>query len=231
MVTGAVHPLAAALADQLAASGADLVLVAREHERLAMLAESLQQRYDTSVMVLAAELSQPGTPRMLFDTVQPQRPVDMLIQHPDDVPADNDASSTEEARSHAIVQRRVVALCELTQRFAAGIDDQGWGRVLFISTPSHHRDAAHTDAVTAASEAFVQQYARSLHRRWRGSGLACTLMTSAAPRSGQDAGAPRQQAATPSAQSDAATTRLARRALQALLHGAERVPSRRLRWL
>lgn len=222
MVTGAAHPLTIALADQLAACGAHLVLVAREHERLAMLAESLQQRYEASVMLLAADLGEPGTSRMLFDTVQPQRPVDILIHHADTAPAAADTASTEEARSRAIVQRHVVALCELTQRFAAGIDEHGWGRVLFIGAPSRHSEATCTDAVSAASEAFLRQYARSLHRRWRGTGLSCTLLTSATARSAQDA--------TPSAPPQA-TARLARRALQALLRGAERVPSRRLRRL
>ena len=62
LVTNALFPMAMALAEELAAAGAGLVLVARDAEGLAALAEGLQRRYGTSVTVMAADLSQPETP-------------------------------------------------------------------------------------------------------------------------------------------------------------------------
>ncbi|MHA7834648.1 MAG: SDR family NAD(P)-dependent oxidoreductase [Algiphilus sp.] len=230
MVTGATQPLAIAMSDQLAARGAHLVLVAREHERLAMLAENLQARYGASIMLLAADLSQPETARMLFDTVQPQRPVDILIHHME-APHLPDDTVTDHAQSHVIVQQHVVALCELTQRFAAAAGQRGWGRVLFICAPMEAPEGALVDATASASVAFIRQYAQSLHRRWRGSGLACTLLTGTTLQPAMSAASASPQELPPSALPQSTTTRLAQRALQALLRGAPRVASRRLRWL
>jgi short-subunit dehydrogenase len=82
LVTGPSSGIGLAFAHQLAAAGHDLVLVARNAERLASLATELRTAYGVEVEVLAADLGD----RAELATVEarladPTRPVDLLVNN------------------------------------------------------------------------------------------------------------------------------------------------------
>ena len=82
LITGASSGLGAEYARQLALRGVDLVLVARDRDALAALAEELHGKRGVAVEVLAADLLNPRqrqkVERRLDD---PQRPIDVLINN------------------------------------------------------------------------------------------------------------------------------------------------------
>ena len=228
-MTNALFPMAMALAEELAAAGAGLVLVARDAEGLAALAEGLQRRYGTSVTVMAADLSQPETPRMIFDAAWAQSPLDLLIHH-----ADHDSAAgivdLDWAQHEATLQRHVTAPCALTHCFSAALGAHGWGRVLFVTVASAARRAPAGEPIAYASQAFLRHYAAALRARWRGSGRGCTLLCvpAAGPWVSSTSVAPLEPVDTIPA---LATTRLARRAVRALLAGSACVTPGRLNGL
>ena len=59
VITGASSGLGAEFARQLAARGADLVLVARDEAALAAVAAEIEERYTVAVEVLPADLLDP----------------------------------------------------------------------------------------------------------------------------------------------------------------------------
>jgi short-subunit dehydrogenase len=67
VVTGASSGIGVALAGQLAAAGAHLVLTARRKERLDELAARVHAAHATNVEVFPADLSQPETPEALYN--------------------------------------------------------------------------------------------------------------------------------------------------------------------
>ena len=78
LVTGGTAGIGAAFADQLAAAGHDLVLVARGVERLAAVADDLSARRG-AVERLPADLAEPGGSAAVERRLAATPPVDLLV--------------------------------------------------------------------------------------------------------------------------------------------------------
>jgi uncharacterized protein len=82
LVTGGTAGIGAAFARELAGRGHDLILVARDAERLASCAAELGQRHAVAVDILPADLSVPeDVQRVAARLADPGRPVDVLVNN------------------------------------------------------------------------------------------------------------------------------------------------------
>ncbi|HWI30658.1 MAG TPA: SDR family NAD(P)-dependent oxidoreductase [Microbacterium sp.] len=82
LITGASSGLGAEYADQLAARGVDLVLVARDKAALSTHASALADRHGVEVEVLAVDLLVPRKrDKVIQRLTDPERPIDMLVNN------------------------------------------------------------------------------------------------------------------------------------------------------
>lgn len=82
LVTGGTSGIGAAFARALAARGDDLVLVARDADRLTQTAAALEDRYGVHVEVLAADLGdRDDTLRVAERVSSAEQPVDLLVNN------------------------------------------------------------------------------------------------------------------------------------------------------
>lgn len=82
LITGATSGLGAEFAQQLAASGHSLVLVARDEARLERVANELHTRYAVPVEILSADLlTDDGAARVVQRLQDASRPISMLINN------------------------------------------------------------------------------------------------------------------------------------------------------
>jgi short-subunit dehydrogenase len=82
LITGGSAGIGAALAEEFASHGADLVLVARREDRLREVGERLRDEHDVDVTVVVRDLAEPGAAEALYDTLQERDvTVDALVNN------------------------------------------------------------------------------------------------------------------------------------------------------
>jgi short-subunit dehydrogenase len=173
VVTGASSGIGDAIARQLAAEGTDLVLVARDRDRLEATAAQLRADHGVEVEVLVADLSAPvsraSVEKRLADA---ERPVDLLVNNAGFGTAGAFADLPV-GREEQQVQLNVIAVVRLTSVALEGMVRRGHGTVLNISSIAALLPAPGS-ATYAATKAFVCSFTESLHDELAGTGVTAT---------------------------------------------------------
>lgn len=134
LVTGATSGIGREFAEQLAASGHDLVLVARDVTRLDQAASDLRDRYGVSIEVLPADLSLRADVDRVAARLQGEtRPVTLLV---------NNAGFGLKGRFHensiedeqVMLDVLVTAVLRLTRAALPGMVDRGAGGIINVSS-------------------------------------------------------------------------------------------------
>jgi short-subunit dehydrogenase len=166
LVTGASAGIGRAIAKKLADEGTELVLVARDGERLEQLAATLPVR----VEVLRADLTDPADLAVVAERVGAEEaPVDLLV---------NNAGFGTHGRFHELelapelrqIDLNVVALVRLCHAAAGRMAAAGSGTILNISSIAGASPGASL-ATYAATKAFVTSFTDSLHEELQPHGV------------------------------------------------------------
>ena len=161
LVTGASAGLGVEFAKLLAQDGHDLVLTARNQDRLQQLADELQRQHGVCVKVFARDLSQPGAAPALVEALTAAGlTIDLLI---------NNAGCGLNGKYHenpaeqefALLQLNVVALAQLTRLLLPGMVARGWGRILNVASTAAFQPGPHM-AGYFASKAYVLSLSEAL---------------------------------------------------------------------
>ena len=165
LVTGASAGLGAQFATQLAARGDDLVLVARDAERLAALAASLRQTCGVGVEVLAADLADRDHVQRVADRLsRPDAPVDLLVNNAGFGLATGfvDGDLAQEERALDVMCRAVLVLCHAAGR---AMSARGGGAILNVSSVAGFAATGTYSAAKAWVTTFSQGLAVELAPR------------------------------------------------------------------
>jgi short-subunit dehydrogenase len=172
LITGASSGIGAAIARELAARGASLVLAARRKAQLDEVAASCT---GAKVDVVVADLGTPGGASALWRDAIAGGSIDVLI---------NNAGfgyfrpfgSIEAAREDELVQLNMTSLVELSRRFAEhrrGTADRAY--LVNIASIAAYQSVPNM-ALYAASKAFVRNFTEALHDEWKGTPLSATCI-------------------------------------------------------
>ncbi len=134
LITGSSSGIGLAIAEQLAASGAHLVLTARRADRLNSLAETLTSRHDIRVIVVQADLNDPHAPAEIFAATQAQRiEVDILVNNAG-LGDYGEFCTSDLSRQLSMVQVHCHAVIHLTHLYLAEMVKRQRGHVLIVAT-------------------------------------------------------------------------------------------------
>ncbi|HEV3092344.1 MAG TPA: SDR family oxidoreductase [Candidatus Cybelea sp.] len=179
IVTGASGGFGLEFSKLLAADQHDLVLIARSTDKLETIAAELRERHGVRVVVLTADLSEPGAAATVFAQV-PR--CDILI---------NNAGFATNGRFEEIPQERVrdeisldvLALTELTRLYLPGMRERGAGRILNVASTAGFLPGPFM-AVYYACKAYVISFSQALAEELRGTGVTVTCLAPGASATG-----------------------------------------------
>jgi NAD(P)-dependent dehydrogenase (short-subunit alcohol dehydrogenase family) len=176
VVTGASRGLGRRVAIRLAAQGAAVMLVARGEQGLAETAQAVRQQGGAAA-TFPADLSDPSVIAGLEAAVHEQlgRPSILVnaagVFGPIELVKDSDPKAWIDT-----LMINTVAAYLTCRAFVAGMIDQGWGRIVNVSSAASLHTPGPLNSAYATSKVALNQFTRNLAAEVSGSGVTANVI-------------------------------------------------------
>jgi uncharacterized protein len=174
LITGASGGIGLEFARLAATSGHDLVLVARNGDRLAEVAAELGGRHDVTVRTVVADLAEPDAGAAVASAVDDRLP-DVLINNAGVGGQGRFAVQRPLGNDLAMIRLNVLSLVELTGLLLPGMVARGSGGILNVASTAGYLPGP-GQAVYYASKAFVKSFSEALTEECRSTGVRVTAL-------------------------------------------------------
>ncbi|MFE6861067.1 SDR family NAD(P)-dependent oxidoreductase [Nocardia sp. NPDC057668] len=175
LITGASAGIGAAFAHHLAASGYQLLLVARREDRLRELATQLTERHGVRCEVFAADLTDPAAPTAVLDHARNVGlDIDILINNAGLSGKTAFADTPWEVLAGEI-QLMVTAQTQLIHLVIPGMKDRRWGRIINVSSAAAFAPPAASLLYTGI-KSYVLNTSQSLDMELKPHGIHVTAL-------------------------------------------------------
>ncbi|MBN3760609.1 SDR family oxidoreductase [Burkholderia sp. Ac-20365] len=169
LITGASSGIGAVYAERLARRGYELILVARNRERLAALASRITTQTQRSVEILDADLGTQDGMSIVEAKLKQDATITLLVNNAGVGTHTPLADSDVNAMSR-MIDLNVTALMRLTYAAVPGFLSRGKGAVINISSIVAIAPEA-LNGVYGGSKAFVLAFSQSLHHELASKGI------------------------------------------------------------
>lgn len=172
LITGGTSGIGAAFARALAARGDNLVLVARDRDRLSEMATQITGRYAVHVETISADLaSRDDTLRVAERLGRAGEPVDLLVNNAGfGVPVS--LLSTDIERHENAFDVMIRAVLVLAGAAGRAMESRGTGRIINVSSTAGFVTMGNYSAI----KAWVTSYSEGLANELAGTGVGVTVL-------------------------------------------------------
>ncbi len=169
LITGASSGIGAVYADRLAKRGYDLILVARNQNRLAALARRLEAETGRSVETIAADLNDKADLARIETALRTNASITLLVNNAG-VGATAPLLDSDVEKMDQMIRLNVGALTRLTYASAPGFVARGGGTIVNIASIVAISPET-LNGVYGGSKAFVLALSQSLNHELAGKGV------------------------------------------------------------
>ena len=169
VITGASTGIGAIYANRLARMGYDLIIVARNHNRLNQMASHITADTSRNVEAIASDLNDPQQLRALEARLREDASITLLVNNAG-VGTHTPLLGSEIDRMEAMINLNVTALTRLTYAVVPGFVARGTGAVINISSIVAIAPEV-LNGVYGGTKAFVLAFSQSLHHELADKGI------------------------------------------------------------
>jgi hypothetical protein len=177
LITGASSGIGYELSKLFAQDGYDLVVVARNKQKLNKLAKEFERRYRIKVEVISKDLSIPSSPKEIFEEI---RSIEVLVNNAG-FTTYGPFYETDLQKELEMIQVNLVSLTHLTKLFLREMIKRGHGKILNIGSTGSFVPCPLT-AVYGATKAYVLSFSNALAEELEGTGITVTVLCPGATR-------------------------------------------------
>ena len=169
LVTGASSGIGATYAAHLARRGHDLILVARDRQRLDALAQRLTDATRQSVQILPADLADPAALAEVERTLREDASLTLLVNNAG-MGTHTPLLQSDPAQMLRMIALNVTALTQLTYAAVPAFVARGRGAIINVSSIVSLAPEL-LNGVYGGSKAYVTAFTQSLQRELAGTGV------------------------------------------------------------
>lgn len=176
LVTGASGGLGVEFAVLLAERGVNLVLAARNQEKLDALAADSRSRHGIEVVIHPVDMMLPGAPLELYHVIKKRGiALDILVNNAGQG-LQGEFLERQIETTERMLQLNILALTHLTHAVATDMATRGGGHILMVGSMTAFMPAP-TYAAYAASKSYVRMFGEALHAELRPRNVTVTVLS------------------------------------------------------
>jgi short-subunit dehydrogenase len=169
LITGASSGIGALYADRLARRGYDLILVARNRERLNPLAADISNLHGRAVEVFPADLNDPEALRSVENKIRRDASITLLVNNAG-IGTHTPLLDSDVDQMERMIDLNVTALTRLSYAAVPGFVARGNGAMINIASVAAVSPET-LNGVYGGSKAFVLAFSQSLQHELAGKGV------------------------------------------------------------
>lgn len=175
LITGASSGIGYELSKIFAKNGYNLVLVARNSDKLNSISAEIREQYDIDIKVLPKDLSDPLAPQELYDDLFADGiNIDVLVNN---AGIGNNGKFTDTGLEEytALIQLNITSLTMLCSIFGKSMVKNGSGRILNVASTAAFQAGPYM-SVYYASKSYVLLFSEGLKNELKDDGVGVTVL-------------------------------------------------------
>lgn len=170
LITGATVGLGYEFSKLFASDGYDLVLVARNEDKLQQRKNELQKKYDVTVNAIPRDLTDPGAPKEIHNLLQKAGITIYVLVNNAGFTVFGEFARTKLTPQLDMIRLNAMALTELTWLFLDDMRKRREGKILNVSSTAGFQPGP-LMAVYYATKAYVLSFSEALAAELKDSGI------------------------------------------------------------